>query len=1225
MSPPISFSGMNTTISGIGTNVATLTNSLTNINTTSIITTNAAINGSTTIRQNKQTKLMNNSGGGLAAVSFVITPLGQVHAWGRNDSGQLGNNSTSSSFSPIATSTFGSLNNNTVSSISSGQSHTVALDSLGRIHAWGNNGSGQLGNNTNTQSTIPIAIGSFGSIANKTIVMIAAGTLNTVVLDSTGQVHAWGNYLGNNTSNSSSVPIAIGSFGSLANKTIVAISAGYNHMLALDSTGQVHAWGSNGNGQLGNSSLATSLIPVAIGSFGSMVNKTIVSIVGGFNTSTALDSTGQVHTWGGNNGNGQLGNNTSGTSTVPVGIGGFGSITNKTVVSIACGAYHSIALDSTGQVHSWGFGGGYALGNNTTVTSTIPIAIGSFGSLNNASAVAITCGWRHTIVLDSLGNVHAWGYNVYGEIGTNLGVNVGQAVPMLVTGYGTLTSTATTASALVAPLIPNMLQTTLNVIGDTALSGTTTLNNVNVTGSCTLPNNSIASTSIVGGPNNGLSNLTLVGVSTTTLSTTNIYASGTANFAYASVSGLNLRQKTQTKLMNGSGGGSTTGGSSYIITPLGQIHAWGQNVFGQLGNGTLTNSSVPIAISSFGSINGKTMTSIACGQSHTIAIDSVGHVHTWGWNVQGQLGNNTLTNSTLPIDISANGSITGKTIIGIAASVVSSVAIDSLGQVHAWGNNGSGQLGNNTTTNSSIPIAVSTFGSIIGKLIVSIAMAGQTTIALDSTGQVHAWGTNASGQIGNNTTTSSSIPVAIGSFGSLIGKTISSIYSGQNSTYALDSAGQVHAWGFNNNGQLGNNSTTQSPIPVAISSFGSLVGAKIVSMACGYDHALAIDTLGNVHAWGNNIKGQLGNNTTNSSLVPINVSSFGSINGLPIVAIAAAFFFTLALDSSGNIHAWGYNDFGEIGANLAINVSQLVPIIVTGNGTLTTSSLTASTFAAPFFTNFTGQHRTFVQGSQGEGQGMIVVCDQNDYITGGPENTNTYGQFIRGQNAITINDSLPVVSLAKTAYDKRVFGVLSSDIYNLSPDVTMTPSQKKLLVEYGDVRMEVNAIGAGAIWVSDINGALSSGDFITSSTIPGYGQLQNIDSMHSYTVAKITCDCDFGNLQQPVYIVQTDENGKNVIDAATGQPIWIQQTLTIMVDPNTGIPPLPQQPNADGSFPLQQDLIPYTTLVTESKYKMRWLDGNGTQITEQEYAASISAGSLGVYRAAFVGCTYHCG
>jgi hypothetical protein len=163
--------------------------------------------------------------------------------------------------------------------------------------------------------------------------------------------------------------------------------------------------------------------------------------------------------------------------------------------------------------------------------------------------------------------------------------------------------------------------------------------------------------------------------------------------------------------------------------------------------------------------------------------------------------------------------------------------------------------------------------------------------------------------------------------------------------------------------------------------------------------------------------------------------------------------------------------------------------------------------------NFTGQHRTFIKdvpfSQAGDLEGLIVSSDQNKYI-------KMSGGIEAGSNAITTNESLPVVSLSTTTNDKKCFGVISasedpeerSDAFGSF----VTPYEK----EKGDTRVYINSVGEGAIWVTNINGSLESGDYITTSNVAGYGQKQDDDVLHNYTVAKITMDCDFEPATQPV-------------------------------------------------------------------------------------------------------------
>jgi hypothetical protein len=171
--------------------------------------------------------------------------------------------------------------------------------------------------------------------------------------------------------------------------------------------------------------------------------------------------------------------------------------------------------------------------------------------------------------------------------------------------------------------------------------------------------------------------------------------------------------------------------------------------------------------------------------------------------------------------------------------------------------------------------------------------------------------------------------------------------------------------------------------------------------------------------------------------------------------------------------------------------------------------------AAPAITsiNFTGQHRTFIKdvpfSQVGDLEGLIVSSDQNKYI-------KMSGGIEAGSNAITTNESLPIVSLSNVVTDKKCFGVISasedpkqrSDAYGNFK--SFYPKEK------GDTRVYINSVGEGAIWVSNIGGSLEAGDYITTSNVAGYGQKQESDSLKNYTVAKITMDCDFNPATQPI-------------------------------------------------------------------------------------------------------------
>ena len=165
------------------------------------------------------------------------------------------------------------------------------------------------------------------------------------------------------------------------------------------------------------------------------------------------------------------------------------------------------------------------------------------------------------------------------------------------------------------------------------------------------------------------------------------------------------------------------------------------------------------------------------------------------------------------------------------------------------GHNGDGQLGNNTTTYSSAPVAVAAFTD--GATAVSITAGYFHTCAVLNTGAVNCWGDNVYGQLGNNTTTYSSAPVAVAAFTD--GATAVSITAGAYHTCAVLNTGAVNCWGYNGDGQLGNNTTNNSSAPVAVSAFTD--GATAVSITAGASHTCALLNTGAVNCWGRNVTG----------------------------------------------------------------------------------------------------------------------------------------------------------------------------------------------------------------------------------------------------------------------------------------------------------------------------------------------------------------------------------
>ena len=270
-----------------------------------------------------------------------------------------------------------------------------------------------------------------------------------------------------------------------------------------------------------------------------------------------------------------------------------------------------------------------------------------------------------------------------------------------------------------------------------------------------------------------------------------------------------------------------------------------------------------------------------------IALDKNGKVYTWGDKGDGQLGDGTTENSTTPICISdKENAIKGKKIVKIVAEGYTTVALDKNGKVYTWGRNNSGQLGDGTTEDSTIPICISDKENelkdkeIVDAVIGYNFYGGSCMIALDKNGKVYTWGRNYCGQLGDGTTEDSTIPICISDKENAIkGKKIVKVSNDYN-IMALDEDGKVYTWGYNRYGQLGNGTTENSTTPKCISNEeNELKDKEIVDAVIGYNSydyscmMIALDKNGKVYTWGYNEDGQLGNGTTENSTTPICISN----------------------------------------------------------------------------------------------------------------------------------------------------------------------------------------------------------------------------------------------------------------------------------------------------------------------------------------------------------------
>ncbi len=255
----------------------------------------------------------------------------------------------------------------------------------------------------------------------------------------------------------------------------------------------------------------------------------------------------------------------------------------------------------------------------------------------------------------------------------------------------------------------------------------------------------------------------------------------------------------------------TAGGfHSCAVISSGGVKCWGENVKGQLGDGTTTDQPAPVNV--VGLTSG--VSAVAAGKFHTCALTATGAVKCWGFNGNGQLGDGTFTERYSPVDVS--GLTSG--VIAIDAALFHTCALTTTGAVKCWGFNGNGQLGDGTTTDQSTPVTVN--GLTSG--IVGITAGGNHTCAITTSGGAKCLGINLDGQLGDGTLTERHSPV------SAVGLTsgVFAISAGQFHTCALATISNVSTlkcWGYNGNGQLGDGTTTDRLTPTDVSILASEV------------------------------------------------------------------------------------------------------------------------------------------------------------------------------------------------------------------------------------------------------------------------------------------------------------------------------------------------------------------------------------------------------------------
>ena len=334
------------------------------------------------------------------------------------------------------------------------------------------------------------------------------------------------------------------------------------------------------------------------------------------------------------------------------------------------------------------------------------------------------------------------------------------------------------------------------------------------------------------------------------------------------------------------------------VTPEGSAKCWGWNANGQLGDGTTTDRLTPTEVTGLSS----GVSSISLGMGHTCAVTTAGAALCWGSNGMGQLGDGTTTAKYVPTAVSGLTS-------GVAAISASggnfTCALTTGGAAKCWGNNGYGQLGDNTVNSRTVPTNVSGLSSGVA----SIGTGSGHTCAVTTAGTAKCWGWGGYGQVGDGTSTNRRVPTNVSGLSS----GVTAISAGGHFSCAVTS-GALTCWGRNIEGQLGDGTTTNRLVPTSVSGLSS----GVATTDLGQYHSCAVTTAGAAKCWGQNGSGRIGDGTTTNALAPTDVSGLSS----GVTSITAGAEHTCAISAAGT-KCWGRGAAGRLGSGNTTD--QLVP------------------------------------------------------------------------------------------------------------------------------------------------------------------------------------------------------------------------------------------------------------------------------------------------------------
>lgn len=337
------------------------------------------------------------------------------------------------------------------------------------------------------------------------------------------------------------------------------------------------------------------------------------------------------------------------------------------------------------------------------------------------------------------------------------------------------------------------------------------------------------------------------------------------------------------------------------LDPNGRAYCWGNNSYGQLGDGSFTSHATPKAV------NGNlSFTKLFAGDSYVCGLISGGAAYCWGRNTRGQLGDGATANEANPTAVSGNPSLGTFSFTDLALGGQTSCGLTGTGAAYCWGDGMDGQLGLGVAAIYMFPVPVA------GKhTFAQLSASGQHMCGVTTSGAAYCWGRNSDGELGNGATADSVLtPVPVAG-----GLSFARVVTAQGFTCGLTTAGAAYCWGSNSSGQLGNGAIGgSSSVPVAVAGGLTFTTLDAFSSDALHAHVCGLATSGVAYCWGDNRSGQLGDGTTTTRGAPVAASG-----GLTFTELRVGSERVCGLTSAHIASCWGSNSYGQLGDGTTID------------------------------------------------------------------------------------------------------------------------------------------------------------------------------------------------------------------------------------------------------------------------------------------------------------------